>query len=88
MDFSVYHKLTAEKVPVNSDIKMRYHWESSHYKNELGHIVLNRLIGDSKYKNFGIKLNLQNIDKHLKQQKINRYKFINVKKYQMEIFKE
>jgi hypothetical protein len=86
MDFSVYHNLTAEKVPTDKHIKMKYHWESSHYKNELGLIVLDRLIGDSNFNDFGIELNSQNIDEHLKQQEINRHKFIDVDKYQIEVF--
>ncbi len=65
---------------------MKYHWESSHYKNELGKIVLDRLVGNSEYTNFGVELNLDNIDKHLKQQEINRYNFIDVEKYQIEVF--
>lgn len=84
MDFSVYHNLTAEKVPTDKDTKMKYHWEASHYKNELGPIVLDRLVGDSKFNDFGIELNLQNIDKHLKQQEINRHKFIDVEKYKKD----
>jgi hypothetical protein len=88
MDFSVYHNLTTEEVPTDKDTKMKYHWESSHYKNELGLLVLDRLIGDSEYKDFGIELNLQNIDNHLKRQKVNRHKFIDVEKYQIEVFGE
>jgi len=86
MDFSVYHKLTAEKVPTDKNTKMKYYWESSHYKHELGLIVLDRLVGDSEFKDFGVELNLENIDKHLKQQEINRHKFIDVEKYQIEVF--
>jgi hypothetical protein len=86
MDFSVYHNLTAEKVPTDKDTKMKYHWEASHYKNELGLVVLDRLIGDSNFNDFGIELNLQNIDEHLKQQEIKRHKFIDVDKYQIEVF--
>jgi len=86
MDFSVYHKLTAEKVPTDKNTKMKYHWEASHYKNELGKIVLDRLVGDSKFKDFGVELNLDNIDEHLRQQEINRHKFIDVEKYQIEVF--
>ena len=88
MDFSVYHKLTAEKVPTDKNTKMKYHWESSHYKNELGLIVLDRLVGDSEFTDFGVELNLENIDEHLKQQEINRLKFIDVEKYQIEVFGE
>ena len=38
------------------------------------------------FNDFGVELNLQNIDEHLKQQEINRHKFIDVKKYQIEVF--
>lgn len=86
MDFSVYHKLTSEKIPKKKNTQMKYYWESNHYKNELGLIVLNRLIKKSKYKNFGIELSLDNIDKHLEEQKINRHKFIDIDKYQLEVF--
>ena len=87
MDFSVYYDgLTNEKVPKNPQVEMKYYRDGSHYKDTLGQIVLDRLVGDSKYKNFGVVLNLQNIDEHLKQQKINRHKFIDIKKYQMEVF--
>ena len=86
MDFSVYHKLTAERVPKKLRGKMKYHWDSNHYKNELGLIVLNRLMKKSKFKGFGVELNLMNIDEHLEQQKVNRIKFIDVEKYQFEVF--
>lgn len=84
MDFSVYHPLTAENVPTDKNTQMKYHWESSHYKNELGLIVLNRLIGNSEYADFGIELNLRNIDNHLEQQKINRVKFIDIDLYKKD----
>lgn len=84
MDFSVYHLLTAESIPVDKNIQMKYHWEASHYKNELGLIVLDRLIANSESKDFGVELNIKNIDQHLEQQKIDRYKFINTEKYKIE----
>ena len=81
MDFSVYHKLTSEKVPKDRNTQMKYYWEASHYKNELGLIVLDRLIGKSTYKYFGVELNLENINNHLKNQKTKRGMFIDIKKY-------
>lgn len=86
MDFSVYHPLTAEAVPIDKNTEMKYHWESSHYKNALGLIVLDRLMGESEYKDFGVLLDLKNIDEHLKIQNIKRHKFIDVEKYQIEVF--
>ena len=84
MDFSVYHPLTAEEIPLDINTQMKYHWESSHHKNELGLIVLDRLVGDSEYKDFGLELNINNIDEHLEQEKIYRHKFIDTEKYKME----
>jgi hypothetical protein len=88
VDFSVYHSLTAEKVPIDKNSQMKYHWEASHYKNALGLIVLDRLMGNSKFSDFGVELTLKNINYHLKQQKINRHNFIDVKKYQIEVWGE
>lgn len=81
VDFSVYHKLTAEKIPTDKDAKMKYYWDSSHYKNELGLIVLDRLINNTNFNDFGVDLNLTNIDNHLKRQKFNRNKFIDTEQY-------
>lgn len=86
MDFSVYHELTAEVVPTNSKEKMKYHWESSHYKKELGDIVLDRLLDVSPYKDFGVVLNSQNIDSHIQKLKDDRIKFIDTKAYRKEVF--
>ncbi|WP_428088233.1 hypothetical protein [Candidatus Thioglobus sp.] len=78
-DFSVYHKLTTENVPTDLKAQMKYHWEPSHYKSALGEIVLNRLIGESKFKEFGVELNIDNIESHLNNQKNNRLKYISSK---------
>jgi hypothetical protein len=86
MDFSVYHDLTSKQVPTDKDSIMQYYFDSGHYKNKLGEIVLDRLVDDSNFKDFGIELNLYNIDEHLKQQMIKRNKFIDIKKYQTEVF--
>ena len=86
MDFSVYHELTAEKVPVDKDIEMKYHFESSHYKKELGNIVLDRLLDISPYKDFGVELNSQNIDAHIEKLKVDRVKFIDIEAYKKEVF--
>jgi hypothetical protein len=86
MDFAIYHPFTAEKIPTNPNIKMKYHWEASHYKNELGLIVLDRLNNGKENLDFGLELNLQNIDSHLEQLKKDRVKYIDTKKYQIEVF--
>lgn len=85
-DFSVYHEFTAEKVPANIDEQMKYHWEASHYKHELGLIVLDRLIGKQEHLDFGVELDEKNIDNHIEKQKIDRHKFIDIQEYQAEIW--
>lgn len=86
MDFSIYHELTAETVPTNPKEKMKYHWEASHYKKELGDIVLDRLLNISPYKDFGVELNIQNIDNHIQNLREDRVKFIDTKAYRKEVF--
>ena len=86
MDFSVYHELTAETVPTNTKEKMKYHWEASHYKKELGDIVLDRLLDISPYKDFGVELNSENIDFHIQNLREDRVKFIDTKAYRKEVF--
>ena len=86
MDFSIYHELTAETVPTNPKEKMKYHWEASHYKKELGDIVLDRLLDISPYKDFGIELNSQNIDFHIQNLREDRVKFIDTEAYRKEVF--
>ncbi len=88
VDFSVYHKLTAEEVPVDPKIKMKYHFEGSHYKKSLGNIVLDRLLDKSEYKDFGVIINSENIDSHLEKLRNDRIKFIDTKEYIKEVFGE
>ena len=44
-DFSGYNSLTTEDVPPDGDseTQMKWYWESSHYKKELGDLVLDRI---------------------------------------------
>ena len=86
MDFSIYHELTAETVPTNPKEKMKYHWEASHYKKELGDIVLDRLLDISPYKDFGVELNIQNIDNHIQNLREDRVQFIDTEAYRKEVF--
>jgi hypothetical protein len=71
-DFSGYTELTTEPFPPLGDTttQMRWYWESSHYKKELGDLVLDRIF-DYKHpdrevpKDFGILLTPENIEPHL-----------------------
>lgn len=69
-DFAGYHESTTENVPNDPKIQMKWYWDSSHYKKELGDIVLDRIFdgnfsGGAEYQDFGIKLTSHNIYTHL-----------------------
>lgn len=88
MDFAIYHKITSEEFPKDETLSMKYYWESSHYKKELADIVLDRLLDISSYKDFGLNINSQNIDKHIQNLKEGRIQFIDTKEYRREMLYE
>jgi len=85
IDFATYNRFTSEKIPNIFNMQMKYYWESSHYKNELGLLVLDRLEGNISL-NFGNELNISNINKHIQNLKKDRKKYIDSKKYRLEVF--
>lgn len=76
-DFSGYSILTTEVVPNDPNAKMKWYWDSSHYKKELGDVVLDRMFdgnfsGGQNYPDFGVKLTSENIEAHLAKLRIDR----------------
>lgn len=69
-DFSGYSKLTTESIPDDPKTRMKWYWDSSHYKKELGDIVLDRMFDGNfssgqNYPDFGVKLTSRNVEAHL-----------------------
>jgi hypothetical protein len=71
-DFSGYNSITTEPVPPPGDTRsrMKWYWESSHYRKELGDLVLDRLLeyegaGRAIPVDFGILLTRDNLVHHL-----------------------
>lgn len=71
-DFSGYNPLTSETVPPAGDTRstMKWYWEAGHFKQELGDLVLDRVLGHRDPQRplpeyFGIPLSAQNIEAHL-----------------------
>lgn len=71
-DFSGYNSITTESVPPlsASHQDMKWYWESSHFKKEVGDIVLDRIFGISNAaldvrSDFGRRLDGENIELHL-----------------------
>ncbi len=70
-DFSGVGRVTTETIPPAGDAttKMRWYWESSHYKSVVGDLVLKRLfnieIKGAEFSDFGILINTDNIKEYL-----------------------
>ncbi len=78
-DFGIYDELTTEPVPPLGDAQtpMRWYWDSSHYKKELGDLMLDRVFdypepGRVVPDDFGVLLSSQNIDSHLQKIRADR----------------
>ncbi len=71
-DFTQYSYVTTEALPPeNSHEEMSYYWDSSHFKENVGDMVLDRLFGKEKNKapllnNFGLKLTPENVEHVIK----------------------
>lgn len=88
VDFAVYNEYTSEKIPIEENQSMVYHYEGSHYKPKLGEMLLKSLSSGDYHNNFGVELNNNNIDSHLQKLREDRNKFINTKEYRKEVFGE
>jgi len=66
-DFSGYSSITAERIPEQSDARMRWYWESSHYTKDTGDLVLARLFSAEDRvgavpADFGVRLSPDNVE--------------------------
>jgi hypothetical protein len=71
-DFSGYNTITTEAIPQSGDTttKMKWYWEGSHYKKELGDQILDRIFNYQSAmrkvpQDFGILLTPDNLETHL-----------------------
>jgi len=71
-DFTGYTSLTTEDVPTSNERgkQMQWFWESSHFKKELGNLVLNRIFNfhDATHpipEDFGVLLSSDTLEAHL-----------------------
>jgi len=73
VDFSGYNSITAEAIPpAEQHGTMAFYWELSHYRANVGRLILARLFGDARHgtadavpDDFGIELDARNVDGHL-----------------------
>ena len=75
-DFSGYNSITTEPFPAldDAETQMQYYWEGSHYRTNVGRLVLNRMFGslDGVPEDFGRQLTPQNIERHLLEARLQR----------------
>jgi hypothetical protein len=66
-DFSGFNSITTEAIPlVSGKPDMHYYWEVSHYRDNVGHLILARLFGGGTPApaDFGVELTPANVDAH------------------------
>ena len=75
-DFSGYNSYNSISLPSieNKEQQLDWFWESTHYKKELGDLMLNEMFNSNNLdiqnkKKFGKKITSKNVDEHLKKNK-------------------
>lgn len=77
-DFSGFNSITTEAIPqVSSKPDMQYYWETSHYRVNVGQMILARLFGrhDGVPEDFGIELTPSTLARHQAAQRALRERY-------------
>lgn len=88
-DFSGFNSITTETIPSNDDASgvMKYYIDSSHYNANAGDLIISKIFNDKNSevpKDFGIKLTKENIEEHLKNIEVDRNKYGETNKEEIE----
>jgi hypothetical protein len=80
VDFSGFNRITTEEIPqATGNENMQYYWEHSHYRSEVGRIILERLFRrdpPEDAEDFGVELTRQTIERHLEDFRARRLRYI------------
>lgn len=82
LDFSGFNRITSEEIPqATGRENMRYYWEQSHYRREVGELILERLFTDTPpddagQDDFGVALTGETIEGHLARTRQDRRRYI------------
>lgn len=83
MDFSGFNRITTEEIPQATGREdMQFYWEQSHYRSEVGQIILARLVAGDKEEavdegdDFGVDLTGETIERHLLRQREKRQRYV------------
>ena len=78
-DFSGFNSITTEDIPqTTGKDTMRYFWEQSHYRSEVGHKILEQLFSpapQAESSDFGVELTGGTIQQHLANQRKSRSQY-------------
>lgn len=79
IDFSGFNSITTEAIPQETGRdEMQYYWESSHYKSEVGGMMLTKLFSSKQHgleSDFGVDLTPETIEAHLAKVRRDRDKY-------------
>jgi hypothetical protein len=71
VDFSGFNRITTEEIPqATGQENMQYYWEQSHYRSEVGRMILERLFREGRQDerdDFGVDLSGGTIEQHLRE---------------------
>jgi hypothetical protein len=80
VDFSGFNRITTEEVPQSTGQEnMQYYWEHSHYRSEVGQMILERLFRKERpaaADDFGVELTGATIERHLSDFRKKRLAYI------------
>lgn len=78
-DFSGYNSITSEPSPLVTGQEMRWFWEASHYRSEVGDLIVSRLLdrsGMPKLEDFGVELTLADMEHELLRERSEQRKYL------------
>lgn len=83
VDFSGFNRITSEEIPQSTGREnMQHYWEQSHYRREVGEMILARLFAEKQPEDsaspdaFGVELTSATIEGHLERSRENRRRYI------------
>lgn len=80
IDFSGFNNITTEEIPQQTGREtMQYYWEQSHYRSEVGRMILAKLFSvdiQAEPSEFGVELNGGVIEQHLENMRSSRDRYL------------
>jgi hypothetical protein len=79
-DFAGFWSYNTEAVPPAGDVvsEMHWHWEATHFKKELGDVVLARILAEASEEptDFGVRLSAADLERHLAETRRQRERWL------------